>query len=574
MLKKPAVTLWSRPTALALGLALSPIAACEIVADDGVDPDGAPDLSNIEEDLTLEGDVTALGSIIVRNGATLTIAPGTTIRLRSNEGLIVEDGALIANGTDDDGITIRGVDDGAGRFLGVRLGAGTLSGTSLAFVRVDGGGQDGFGHKAAIQLDGVPAGRVSLADVVVANAAQAGIFLEGSEASLAAFDRVAIDGAPKGIVASPIQLGAIDEAVATTEVTTHEILAGEVATSVTWTGQALPFVVDGDIEVGDTLNPVLTLGAGLTLRFGTDRWLRVGGNEAGGLVAVGTAEAPVVLTSLNATPARGDWLGLHFGSNTLANSRLTFTTVEAAGKDAFGQKGCVHLDSGIGATRLTLENVTLKDCDQAALAMLSDTPALAAVDGLGIVNSTRGVRSTLQNLDALTESLSYTTTTVNAIIADRIDSDVTLVAQSVPWIVEGSIEIEGGATFTVAGGSELRFERDQWLRALDGRVVLDGTAAAGVVVGAADTAAAAGAWLGLFFDAETLSGTALRHTLVKQGGQDAFGAKGGITILGDTNSAVTLDTVTFATNAQADVFTTCGATPTLTNTTVTVVNDC
>ena len=125
----------------------------------------------------------------------------------------------------------------------------------------------------------------------------------------------------------------------------------------------------------------------------------------------------------------------------------------------------------------------------------------------------------------------------------------------------GCITIDGG----INGNTYLNIDR--------GRLVADGTAEAGVILGASDAGSTGGGWLGVFFRDATLSGSRLTHTLVKQGGQDAFGARGGINVI-DSGPEVTLDHVTFAANSQADVFHTCSSAPTFVATTGVIANDC
>ena len=159
---KRILTSTSLLAALVFGLACT--GACTITTDDG-GGEGEGDLSSIDSDLTIDGDVTIDGDINVNNGATLTIAPGTTIRMTSGHWLRVEDGVLKADGTAEDPITIRGVDDGEARFLGVDLRSGTRSGTSMSFVTFDGGGELRFGDCGCFSLVDVPADRVSLIDL-------------------------------------------------------------------------------------------------------------------------------------------------------------------------------------------------------------------------------------------------------------------------------------------------------------------------------------------------------------------------------------------------------------------------
>ena len=96
--------------------------------------------------------------------------------------------------------------------------------------------------------------------------------------------------------------------------------------------------------IGGSEVPLLTIEPGVRIEA-IDTGIFVGGfgtyDSAGGdLVAVGTADAPIVLTSGRASPAAGDWIGVQFGRTTYdpTKSRLEHVVVEYAG----GGEGMYH----------------------------------------------------------------------------------------------------------------------------------------------------------------------------------------------------------------------------------------
>lgn len=580
-MKKLSLSTWTASLGLAL---LACTSGCTITTDDGGggdgdgdgDGDGTVDLSNITADHTISEDVTVDGDINVRNGATLTIAPGTTIRMSSSHWLRVEDGVLKADGTADEPIVIRGVDDGKGRFLGVELGSDTRTGTSLSFVTIDGGGEDTFGDRGCLKIDGVPADRVSLVDVTLQNCAQAGLRLTGTAPSLAAFDRITVNDSDAGVAVSVEIAGEVDERITTTNVDENRLLAnGDVVSSYTLTAQNEAWHVDNDLDVGGTGTPVLTIEPGTTIRFEGTRWLRVGGNDPGGLVAVGTAEAPIVFSRVDAaSTSKGDWLGLVFDANTLSGTTLEHVVVEGAGQNEFNTRGCISVGTGIGSNKLALRDVTLRQCGIAGLGIADGVQPLSAFERVTFDTCDTGLSTGIAALAGVTEAAVYVDTPNNRILetGDVVD-DLTIVTQPVFFAVEGDIEVRENALLTLQAGTELRFSQDSWFRVSAGRVVADGTADLGVTLGAIDTGSTGGGWLGVFFEDATLSGTALRYTLVQQGGADNFGSRGGINVL-NSGGEVTLDNVTFANNAQADVFHTCESAPTLLSTAGNITNDC
>ncbi|HVH44587.1 MAG TPA: hypothetical protein VM925_19670, partial [Labilithrix sp.] len=90
--------------------------------------------------------------------------------------------------------------------------------------------------------------------------------------------------------------------------------------------------------------PILTIEAGVVMKFGKvtsglfiERASTT--NPArGALRVLGTAAKPVVFTSNEATPAAGDWTGIHFRGVPNPQSKIDFARVEYAGADT-GTRG-------------------------------------------------------------------------------------------------------------------------------------------------------------------------------------------------------------------------------------------
>ena len=81
----------------------------------------------------------------------------------------------------------------------------------------------------------------------------------------------------------------------------------------TWTNMGIPYVLDGSVLVRNTTAyPVLTLNPGLVLKIDDGHYLEIGSSnvgEYGGLVAQGTASAPITFTSLHDDSTGGDTYG-------------------------------------------------------------------------------------------------------------------------------------------------------------------------------------------------------------------------------------------------------------------------
>ena len=109
--------------------------------------------------------------------------------------------------------------------------------------------------------------------------------------------------------------------------TVIEVIGSTLEKSANW--PARTYRIFGRLTVTGTSSPILTLAEGATLRFAKNR------SEAGslviglgGLVAVGTAAAPILFTADAETPKAGAWEGItfHLGTNTI--SQLTKVIIE------------------------------------------------------------------------------------------------------------------------------------------------------------------------------------------------------------------------------------------------------
>lgn len=118
-----------------------------------------------------------------------------------------------------------------------------------------------------------------------------------------------------------------------------------VAESTTYHDRGVPYHVgletsSGELRVSNSNGqPTLTLSPGVVLRFKRGGSLLVepssGVNPArGALIAAGTPDNPIVLTSAEPSPAAGDWLGVWYGQVPDPSNRLEYVVVEYAGRES------------------------------------------------------------------------------------------------------------------------------------------------------------------------------------------------------------------------------------------------
>lgn len=296
------------------------------------------------------------GRVAVRGSATLTLEPCAVLRFEPEASLDVgqqhrdEPARLIARGTAARPITLRRA--GAAPWSSLAVFAPARA--ELAGVTVEGAGSDPFRERASVYVFGpgtAPnAGTVSVRGLTVRDGAGPGVVL----AAAAAFVEGATELRVSGMQGHPLVTG--QHALHTLpdgdlrENAAPEVLVREDQAN-GFTGLqfdtrmrrlSVPYRVGTEdqepLRVGSSARrgfATLTLDPGVALRFHPGVALRVlsvpGERALGAIRALGTAAAPVRLTSARATPQAGDWPGIYFESPVAAQNELAHVELSYAG---------------------------------------------------------------------------------------------------------------------------------------------------------------------------------------------------------------------------------------------------
>src|SRR5215471_1139563 len=154
-------------------------------------------------------------------------------------------------------------------------------------------------------------------------------------------------------------------------------VSGTISTSTTWTLAGSPYIVTGDIYVQNSAAPVpiLTIQAGVTVKFNSGTNMYIGWNYPGGLQAVGTSSSPIVFTA-NGSTTPGFWRGIQM--NVPATStQISFATVSYGG--LANNWGGIYV---IGCSP-TISNVTLQNNVHSGIAVYGGAPTITALTATG-----------------------------------------------------------------------------------------------------------------------------------------------------------------------------------------------
>jgi len=279
-------------------------------------------------------------------GHTLTVDAGTVICLYNDAQLIVgegiDPGEIHLDGTADKHITITAVpsaDDPTKPDSFIRgLKMDTFMKSTLSYVDIWYGGRGGGGGAWAFELDDTAQGTKKtdalLVDHLYIGQVQSSGFRVGTPNGLAEGSAIRFTGYAEHADTDPdlSYAAAVNfyAALSVNDALTYDKVNIPAASQAVHVETAAPPIyLEHDAELPDIGMPywytdmnliisgpddattaTFTLDPGVTLHMTGQ--LRVGDKHEGNLVAVGTADKPVIITSAQAKPAAGDWEGIAF----------------------------------------------------------------------------------------------------------------------------------------------------------------------------------------------------------------------------------------------------------------------
>ncbi len=299
--------------------------------------------------------------ISIRN-ATVTIEPCAIVRVVPSRGIQVgfsgsTPGKIIAKGTADLPIVFEAKEPGK-KWGGILINPAATA--DLAYVTIKEGGDVASSRGGgALHLLGdqtKPIQYLATADhVTFENSPKYGVIVEAHAAFTAESRDLVIKGSGDAAMRIPLFSASTLPTGSYTGNTLDAIrLMGSsnidyvTDGDVTLHDRGVPYVVGGDgafpeLSVNSTTvgtAPLLTIEAGVTLKFAKHDSSGIFVERAsttnparGALQILGTAQKPVVLTSNEAAPAAGDWVGIFMRGLPDPRNKIDFARIEYAGHD-------------------------------------------------------------------------------------------------------------------------------------------------------------------------------------------------------------------------------------------------
>jgi hypothetical protein len=292
--------------------------------------------------------------------ATITIEPCAVVKIGADRVITVRTGgSIVANGKEKRPVTIEQKDPGK-PWSQIRTIGGKLS---LAYTQILGGGAAGnavMDTFAALDIrsdQSMPPADVLFVDhVLIKDSASMGVLMRENGQFSAGSKALTITGSKHFPIHTWANLaGSIPEGTYTGNARDEITIAGsEIDRDMTIYDRGVPYHIGDSLTFGQlriagkTSVATLTIMPNVKLRFKEEGALFVQYTQndqvaMAALVAVGTADKPIIFTSAEDAPAAGNWLGVHFNGRPHPNDKLDFVRIEyAGGESVFVGSSCYY----------------------------------------------------------------------------------------------------------------------------------------------------------------------------------------------------------------------------------------
>jgi len=277
--------------------------------------------------------------------------------------------------------------------------------------------------------------------------------------------------------------------------------------------------------------------------------------EGGALRLIGTEDCPIVITSSQDEPARGDWGEIDFyASADGGNNRFDFVVVEYGGGQGYGT---LWLDTG---AELAMSNTVVRESADFGVEARDGVTLGDFADNTLTGNALGPIALHANDVGQLGAG-TYDGNDVDAVhvVGGNVSTDQTWAALGVPYVIESPVGVSadvGSAHLTLAAGTTLKFEEDTGLVVGElGGLTAVGTASAPVTFTSAKATPAPGDWDEIDFYSGSNDGqNQLEHVVLEYGGGAGYGL-----VWVESGASVAISTATLTESGSYGVYAEDGA---------------
>jgi hypothetical protein len=525
---------------------------------------------NITEDTVLQEGCTytipeSQNGVQITEGATLAVQPGVEIKVGAGtEFTVSEDGAISAQGTEENPIEIYGSSEERGHWSGIEIQSDDPA-NELSYVTV--------AHAGDIYWDTAinVVQQATIRNCTVRESSSAGIKLHES-AELVDFRNNHVEntqGPPLRI--HPAQLASLTGTTTVANNDESRVLVqpdmghgGRAITEDgTWPALDLPYEVTGEIDIQSDID----IEPGATFQFQQGGPIRLFVSKDGRLVADASGGDPITFRGVQGTP--GSWAGIYI--RTTRDNRFDNVVVRDGGEGYRDANIGIGID-GEGA--LTIRNSVIGD--GASTGVLATNSAELVEFGNNTFENMQGPPLELHpdRVGSLSGTSTFGNNDESYVLVgsddNNVTEDATWPAMNVPYqfsntvSIQSDVDIEPGATLEFQQGGPIRL-----FVGSDGQLVAD--ASGGDPITFRGVQGTPGSWGGIFV--RTTRDNRFDNVVVSDGGEGYRDANIGVGIDGEgaltitdsdisdsagwgiilDNGSLTAENNTFRNNAKGDI---------------------
>lgn len=515
----------------------SGLAGCESASQDEEAPEICVALpEQFKQDAVLpKGCYLAHKSPNLTAGIKLTLAPGVKIVFDADTGLLISGStALVALGTAELPIVLTGAQKTRGYWKGLQFDHASRAENALAYVTVEFGGMLKYDQNtAAIKVSSDSSKcYLSMRYTTARGSPGYGLYLTGST-EVAVFEHNTFVQNAKGPVSIDSDIaGLLDAASSYTGNDVDEIAvrSNNLSKRPSWAALDVPYHLSSQLDV----KVPWTVAPGTRIIGSADTDIIVSG-DAAAIIAIGTAEKPIVFTG--AKKERGSWYGLQLMNAGNQQNTLQHAVVEYAGGGP-GMDGAVDLAGTGFPVYLKMQHTTVRHNKGWGLDADGNSKLADFIGNLLVSNAKGPVRLDSLAAHQLLPASTYTGNDTDEvrIRANRIGTTQPWQDIGVPYAIDGNMHVD--VVWTIDPGVTLKLAKDAWISA-DGDAAgihAVGTVAKPIVITGWEKTA--GFWKALRFGSTNNAANAFSYATIEYGGSlNAGGEKGMVNLACDSHGA-------------------------------------
>ncbi len=423
------------------------------------------------------------GTVTVRNGS-LTILPGAEVYFSTNKSLVIghengiPDAMFSAEGTVDKPIIFMPANksDVPGSWGVILFRPQASDACSMEYCQISYGGQIGSTDfwldedRRAFGSIYVEETRLNFQHCSVTGSKTYGIRLT-ENAGFTGFAHNTFSSNLKNPVYIGIdQLHTLDEA--NTMVGEHGILVHSYwfnQESATWHKQDVPYIIENEVKFASS-SKLLTISPGTEIQF-ADRWASIDFGSAS-LKAIGTSAEPILFTSGQEVPARGDWMGIY----VRAKCEMEYCTIEYAGAPTFNNYK--HSIQAGSEAAVSINHSTIRESGGIALAMERSKNLVSMKNNTIDGSDSWGITMHAQ---AVTH-MDYNNTIINTkgfLVNGSIDSNTHWIKRDFPYVIDYEVSVNSQdaslPVLTIDPGVEIQLTTGSRIKIIHGELHAEGT---------------------------------------------------------------------------------------------------